>query len=134
MKMTASWFSTTCANGWTERHKAMIDYNNKRFAPLTNSDNGETSSETIFEYRQTGNVLTARYAGGKIISGHLIGVVAPDGSIDMRYHQVNENGQLMTGSCQSMPEILPNGKLRLHENWQWTSGDLSAGQSIIEEL
>ncbi len=112
----------------------MIDYNNKRFAPLTNSDNGETSSETIFEYRQTGNVLTARYAGGKIISGHLIGVVAPDGSIDMRYHQVNENGQLMTGSCQSMPEILPNGKLRLHENWQWTSGDLSAGQSIIEEL
>jgi len=40
----------------------------------------------------------------------------------------------MTGICKSKPEILPNGKIRLHERWQWTSGDLSLGQSIIEEL
>jgi hypothetical protein len=24
--------------------------------------------------------------------------------------------------------------LRLHEQWQWTSGDGSAGQSIVEEI
>jgi hypothetical protein len=52
----------------------------------------------------------------------------------MRYHQVNDKGELMTGTCSSVPEILPDGKIRLHETWQWTSGDQSAGTSIIEEV
>jgi len=51
----------------------------------------------------------------------------------MRYHQVNQKGELMTGMCKSMPEILENGKIRLHESWEWTSGDKSKGSSIIEE-
>jgi hypothetical protein len=29
---------------------------------------------------------------------------------------------------------ISNGKIRLHENWQWTSGDLSEGHSIVEEV
>jgi hypothetical protein len=29
---------------------------------------------------------------------------------------------------------LGNGKIRLHETWQWTSGDFSSGTSIIEEI
>ncbi len=40
----------------------------------------------------------------------------------------------MTGIYSSKPEIFPFGKIRLHENWQWTSGDHSYGQSIIEEI
>lgn len=65
---------------------------------------------------------------------HLIGLVDSNGNIDMRYHQVNDKGEIMTGTCQSKPEILENGKIRLHENWKWTSGDLSEGNSIIEEI
>ncbi len=82
---------------------------------------------------QHGNIITSEYSGGKIIYGHLIGLVDEDGKIDMRYHQVNSMGELMTGKCKSKPEILPGGKIRLHENWEWTSGDRSAGHSIIEE-
>ena len=111
----------------------MIDYNNKLFRPISNSDNGETSNETEFKYIQNGNVLTSQYSGGKIIEGHLIGLVDPDGKIEMRYHQVNDKGELMTGICTSIPEMMQNGKIRLHESWQWTSGDESKGQSIIEE-
>jgi hypothetical protein len=55
------------------------------------------------------------------------------GNIEMRYQQVNDLGKIMTGLCRSSPEILKNGKIRLHENWQWTSGDLSKGQSKLEE-
>jgi hypothetical protein len=29
---------------------------------------------------------------------------------------------------------MENGKLRMHESWQWTSGDFSSGNSIIEEI
>lgn len=111
----------------------MINYDNKIFKPVTNTENGETSDETIFRYKQTGNILTAEYEGGKIISGHLIGLVDHDGNIEMRYHQVNKQGELMTGTCSSKPELLANGKIRLHETWQWTSGDQSKGQSIIDE-
>ena len=112
----------------------MINYNNKSFRPISNTENAETSAQTIFHYKQVGNVLTSEYSGGKIIKGHLIGLVDENGHIDMRYHQVNEYGQLMTGICTSRPEMLENGKIRLHETWEWTSGDRSKGQSILEEL
>ena len=111
-----------------------MNYNNKTFRPISNSENGETSNETVFVYRQEGNVLTSEYAGGKIIQGHLIGLVDEHGTIDMRYHQVNNKGELMTGVCKSIPEIMENGKIRLHETWKWTSGDYSEGQSLLEEV
>lgn len=111
----------------------MINYNDKIFRPISNTENGETSSETVFHYKQVGNVLNAEYSGGKIKYGHLIGLVDDNGNIEMRYHQVNEDGELMTGMCFSKPERLPDGKIRLHESWEWTSGDKSKGQSIIEE-
>jgi len=111
----------------------MINYNNRIFKPILNSDNGETSSDTIFHYKQNGNILTAEYSGGKIIYGHLLGLVDNDGNIDMRYHQVNNKGEIMTGVCKSIPEILENGKIRLHEKWDWTSGDRSRGNSILDE-
>ena len=112
----------------------MINYNGKRFKAVGNTENGETGAETIFNYLQEGNIVTAKYSGGAIITGHLVALVAEDGSLDMRYHQVNIKGQLMTGICRSTPEQLHNGKLRLHEEWQWTSGDGSKGNSIMEEL
>lgn len=111
-----------------------INYNNKTFRPIQNSENGETTEETIFEYKQKGNILTSEYWGGQIKKGHLIGLVDEKGHIQMRYHQVNEKDELMTGNCYSKPEILENGKIRLHETWEWTSGDKSKGQSIIEEI
>lgn len=111
----------------------MINYHNRIFRPVTNTENGETSEETVFKYQQKGNILSAEYSGGQIISGHLIGLVDENGNIDMRYHQVNAKGELMTGSCKSVPELLANGKIRLHETWKWTSGDQSEGSSIIGE-
>lgn len=112
----------------------MINYHNKSFRPVSNTDNGETSEATVFLYQQEGNILTSSYSGGKIIKGHLIGLVDEHGNINMRYHQINSSGELMTGTCISKPEIMENGKIRLHETWQWTSGDHSKGASIIEEI
>ncbi|WP_323756500.1 n-acetylglutamate synthase [Roseivirga sp.] len=111
-----------------------MNYNNRKFRSVSNTLNGETSADTIFEYVQEGNILTAQYQGGEIVKGHLIGSVDEQGYIDMRYHQVNRKGQLMTGKCHSRPEVLSNGKIRLHEIWEWTSGDLSKGNSILEEI
>lgn len=111
-----------------------MNYHNKRFRPVQNSANAETSEETVFLYQQEGDLLHCSYLGGQIKKGHLLGRVAEDGAIEMVYHQVNREGELKTGICQSIPEILPNGKIRLYESWQWTSGDRSTGKSILEEL
>lgn len=111
-----------------------MNYNNKKFRSIQNSENGETSKETVFEYKQNGNILTSTYKGGKIVQGHLIGLVDEIGSIKMSYHQVNTKGELMIGVCSSTPEILGTGKIRLHESWKWTSGDKSEGNSILEEI
>jgi hypothetical protein len=111
-----------------------INYHNRTFRPVSNTENGETSEETFFEYRQTGHILTSTYSGGQIERGHLIGLVDEEGRIDMRYHQINTRGELMTGICRSTPELLPDGRIRLHEEWEWTSGDRSKGRSVLEEV
>jgi hypothetical protein len=111
-----------------------INYNNRKFRPVSNSENGEVSNDMIFHYKQTGNMLTCSYEGKHIIEGHLIGLVDENACIEMRYHQVNKKEELMTGVCKSTPKLMKNGKIRLYEEWQWTSGDKSKGNSILEEI
>ena len=111
-----------------------MNYNNKKFKVFENSENWETTTETIFEYKQNGNILTSEYSGGQIIRGHLIGLVDDNGKIEMSYHQVNTKGELMTGICFSEPELTDNGKIKLYEKWEWTSGDKSSGKSVLIEI
>ena len=111
-----------------------IDYNDRFFSPVANTDNGEVGSSTVFHYRQRGDIVWATYEGGEISFGTLIATVDEEGCLDMRYSHVNREGRLMTGLCRSAPELLPDGRLRLRERWQWTSGDCSNGESIVEEV
>jgi len=111
-----------------------ISYDNRKFRSISNSDTGEVGSETVFQYHQNGDVVWGEYAGGEILRGSLIALALNDGSLDMRYQHINIRGELMTGRRNSIPEVLPDGRLRLHETWQWTSGDNSTGESVIEEI
>jgi len=111
-----------------------MNYHNKKFRLVSTSENGALESDMVFHYEQSGRVLTCTYRSEEVVEGHLTGLVDEDGCIDMRYHQVDRAGELMTGACKSTPEVLPNGKIRLHEVWQWTSGDQSKGTSILEEV
>lgn len=110
-----------------------MNYNNKIFKAISNSDNGEVGSEIRFHYKQEGNILSCYYAGDEIVKGQLIGLVDEEGNINMRYQQINKKGELMTGICSSKPKI-ENGKLYLYETWQWTSGDKSKGHSVLEDV
>jgi hypothetical protein len=113
---------------------ALINYDGRMFKTITNSDNGEASQETIFRYSQKNNIVRADYSGGGILAGQLIALVDDNGNLDMRYQHINEENEIMTGHCKSRPELMENGKLRMHEEWEWTSKDESKGKSIIEEI
>jgi len=76
----------------------------------------------------------AEYSGGVILKGFLLAKVIENDDLDMRYEHINTTGEIMTGLCVSTPEVLPDGRIRLHEKWQWTGGDFSSGESIIEEI
>ena len=112
----------------------MIDYDDRYFRSVSNSPSGEVDGDTIFHYRQQGDIVWGTYSGGAIRFGTLVALVDKKGRLDMRYQHVNQKGELMTGTCRSVPETLPDGRLRLHEKWRWTSGDGSSGESIVEEL
>lgn len=112
----------------------MINYNDRIFRTVSNTSNGEVNEETIFNYQQQGFLVSATYSGGPIVFGHLIGLVDDKGVMDIRYHHVNESGELCTGICRTVPDILADGRIRLLEKWKWTSGDESEGESVVEEM
>ncbi|PRY83754.1 n-acetylglutamate synthase [Mongoliibacter ruber] len=111
-----------------------MDYNNKKFKAVENTENGESSASTIFHYHQQGNILHAQYSGGDIEKGYILGKVDAAGHIDMVYQHINRHGEIRTGKCNSIPYYTENGILRLKEAWQWTNGDQSTGISEIEEI
>lgn len=111
-----------------------INFHNRIFRSISNSATGEVDDLTIFKYQQKENIILGTYSGGRIASGQLIGILSDEQTIEMRYHHINDQGEFKTGKCTSTPEIMPNNKIRLHEQWQWTCDDQSSGQSIIEEI
>ena len=42
----------------------MVDYNDKFFKTVSFSENSATSSDTLFHYRQEGDLLQGTYSGG----------------------------------------------------------------------
>ncbi|GKU79179.1 n-acetylglutamate synthase [Paenibacillus sp. L3-i20] len=111
-----------------------INYDGRRFKTINNTDNGEVNEETTFYYFQKDDVVWAHYYGGGIVKGQLIASINELGCLEMSYHHINENNEMMTGMCTSKPELLEDGRLRLHEEWEWTCRDYSKGKSIIEEI
>ena len=99
-----------------------------------NSENGEVGEQTNFTYHQNGNLLWAEYSGGDILKGSLMGSVLCNGELDFVYHHMNQNMQIKTGKCHSVPTVQENGKIELSEQWQWTSGDYSKGESLLVEV
>jgi hypothetical protein len=109
-------------------------FNGRRLASVSNTPNGDVDGQTRFHYRQAGSRVWATYEGCNVRFGALVAVADPQGRLDMRYHHVAPDCRFRTGTCLSTPQILPGGRLRLVEQWRWTNGDCSTGESIVEEM
>lgn len=117
-----------------QKNMTTINLHHKTFQALSNSDNGEVSASTRFEYRQEGKMIWATYGGGSIVKGHLLGQWVED-HLEFVYHHINEAREVMTGKCTSHPERrATDGKILLKESWEWTCGDCSRGESVLVEV
>ncbi|MFZ1675695.1 MAG: hypothetical protein WAT91_00400 [Saprospiraceae bacterium] len=111
-----------------------INYHNRKFAGVLNTPNGQVNSDTVFHYKQQEQILTATYKGGRIQQGSILGIVREDNSLAFVYHHIDTNGNLKSGHCISRPEVLSEGRVRLHESWEWTFGGSGKGESVVEEI
>lgn len=94
-----------------------INYDGKVFCPVLNSNTGEVSSATIFHYHQAEDIFWAEYSGGEIIRGSMIGLTYSDGRLEFNYQHLHKDKAIRVGMCHSQPEILADGRIRLHESW-----------------
>jgi hypothetical protein len=104
----------------------------RRFQAAAQVAGGDVGEETLFEYAEADGIVHARYAGGTIRLGFLVGTREGD-VLRFRYAQVRADGTTATGRCESRIETLPDGRLRLDETWAWESQE-GAGTSVVEEV
>lgn len=114
----------------------MIYYDDRLFQTVSTENHGDVGADTVFRYEQRDTVLMGTYSGGNVDFGSLVGKVRADGTLSFLYHHITKSGVMKSGKCESRPEILPSGKIRLHERWTWLSGSRAGekGTSVIEEL
>lgn len=98
------------------------------------TDNGDVDGQTKFFYHQKGNIIWSDYSVGEVKKGFLVGTVDEDGKLEFTYQHINIKDEARLGKCVSMPVILENGRIELHEEWQWLNGDMSKGSSVIVEV
>ena len=105
-----------------------IDFNNKVFSLLENSENGKVNSETIFEYKQKGNLVTADYYGGTIKYGKIIANLK-ENKLDMLYLCITIENELKAGKAIADISFTENGKIKLILNWEWLGDKKETGVS-----
>ena len=105
-----------------------FDFNNKTFLLLQNSDKGQANSETIFRYKQQGNLVTADYFGGTVRYGKIIADLQGD-QLHMLYQCMTTDNELKAGKAIAQISLTDLGKIKLSLNWQWLTNENEKGQS-----
>jgi hypothetical protein len=99
---------------------------------VTTGRGGEVDVRTLFRFRQQGTIVWARYSGGSVCMGHLVGTLAP-GRLAFRYVQVDLRGEVHAGRSVCDIQELPDGRLRLLEHFEWDSRE-GAGTNVLEQV
>jgi hypothetical protein len=108
----------------------VIDYDGRRFRDVAHAEGDGPSAV----YRQRGDLLWGDFSGGKVRRGSLTGLCRPDGSIEFTYTMALADGTVLAGHCESTPEMLPDGRIRLHERWERYGPKAATGVSQLDEI
>ena len=111
-----------------------INYDGRVFGMLSSTTgDAEAVASTRFHYHQSENVVTCEYSGGSVLVGRMIALVDEDGGLTLRFEHVYTDGRMMSGKGIATPEVLSDGRLRLHETYEvFETGH--QGTSVVEEI
>jgi len=93
---------------------------------------GVVGAETTLEFRQRGSIVSARYSGGDVEQGFLVGTLHGD-KLEFRFVQVDRAGRIDGGHSTCDVTKLDSGKVRIHEHFQWDTRPES-GTNVFDEL
>ncbi len=105
-----------------------INFNNKTFSLVVNSENGQVNSETVFEYKQNGDLVTADYHGGSIVYGKIIAKLN-GAQLDMLYQCLTTADELKAGRAIADITFTEQHKIKLRLNWEWLGDKNEKGVS-----
>lgn len=109
-----------------------VSLDGRTLVGVENSDAGAVGGDTRFEFEQDGDRVYAAYAGGAVVDGHLVGTF--DGAEwDVRYVQLHDDGTTATGRSTGVVSRLPDGRIRVADDWEWESRP-GGGESVLEEV
>jgi hypothetical protein len=93
--------------------------------------NGVVGLGTVFHFTQTGTMVEARYSGGRVAAGYLVGILEND-VLSFRYCQISDGTHIDGGTSRGVLEKTPEGRIRVIESFEWESRD-GTGVNIWEE-
>ena len=94
--------------------------------------NGVVGSGTLLHFTQRGSRVLARYSGGSVRRGYLVGEIA-DERLHFRYTQLEGSGEFHGGSSVCDLVTLPDGRSRIVEHFTWRTRE-GSGENVFEEL
>lgn len=107
----------------------MINLDDIKMNVVETASNGVVNHNTIFNFKQKGDIVTAKYSGGLVQRGYLIGRINQS-SFNFKYAQLHDDGNVAGG--QSNCELrLHDGKIQLVESFEWGAGK---GQNVFQQL
>ena len=109
------------------------NFNNKTFILLENSKEGKVNSDTLFKYKQEGDLVTADYFGGSIVYGKIIAVLKGD-QLEMLYQCLTVENDLKAGKAIANISFSEENKLKLSLDWEWLGGSQEKGKSEYIEI
>ncbi|MEO6703742.1 MAG: hypothetical protein ABI140_17525 [Jatrophihabitantaceae bacterium] len=101
------------------------DYDGLDFGPAELAE-----GSVIGHYHQQRDLVSAEFTGDSVRTGRLVGVVDSHGVIDAAYCQIMADGEVVAGRCVSTPTVLPDGRIKLTEQWQRIDGSTGVSQIV----
>lgn len=99
-------------------------------APVT-APSGVIGADTIFHFVQRDDIVEAKYAGGRVESGYLIGRLRGR-RLEFRYCQTHTDGVVTGGHSICEVQTNDRGKVEIVEEFEWATG--GKGTNIIRQL
>jgi hypothetical protein len=111
----------------------VLDYDGRTFRSAAAETAGADGHGPEGHYHQDGTAVWAEFAGGRVVRGSLLGTSDADGVLTLAYCQLLTDGAVVSGRCTSVPTVLADGRIRLHEHWERFGPQAGTGVSVIEE-
>ena len=93
---------------------------------------GVVDSDTRLQFIQKGQCVAARYTGGSVKRGWLVGRLSGS-ELVFRYAQAEAAGEVHSGHSVCRVERLSTGRIRITERFTWTSRP-GSGTNVFDEI